>query len=202
MITHSENISQFVTALHAAQAEMGGVAKDSKNPHYKNSYASLEAVIGVAKPALSKHNLVFTQAPGALVHGALEVTTMIMHTSGEYLSTTLHVPLAKNDPQGVGSAITYACRYALMAVLGLPPVDDDAEAAALRTAPREPTMADRFFLEASQFISNCKSADDLKAWWKKESEARNRILDTEQMRALHDRFVERGKALTTVKEAA
>ena len=133
MIQTSDNVDKLFVAIHAAQGAMRGVAKDSKNPAFKSSYASLESVIDTARPALQAADLAFTQAPGALVDGAIEVTTMLMHTSGQWLRSTLHVPLSKRDPQGVGSAITYGCRYALMATLGLPPVDDDGEAAMDRT---------------------------------------------------------------------
>lgn len=135
MIETSQNVSELFAAIHAAQGSMRGVMKDSRNPAFKSSYASLESVIDAARPALQSANLAFTQAPGALVDGAIEVTTMLMHTSGQWLRSTLHVPLQKRDPQGVGSAITYGCRYALMATLGLPPVDDDGEAAMDRNAP-------------------------------------------------------------------
>lgn len=144
MIQTSDNVDKLFVAIHAAQGAMRGVAKDSKNPAFKSSYASLESVIDTARPALQAADLAFTQAPGALVDGAIEVTTMLMHTSGQWLRSTLHVPLSKRDPQGVGSAITYGCRYALMATLGLPPVDDDGEAAMDRTpkvAFRSPVQA-------------------------------------------------------------
>lgn len=140
MIEHSPEVAKLFAAIHAAQGVMTGVAKDSVNPHFKNRYASLENVIEAAKPALQANGLAFTQAPGALVDGAIEVTTMLMHVSGEWLRSTLHVPLVKRDPQGVGSAITYGTRYALMATLGLPPVDDDAETATDRAPRREPSV--------------------------------------------------------------
>jgi len=138
MIQTSDNVDKLFAAIHAAQGAMRGATKDSKNPAFKSSYASLESVIDTARPALQSANLAFTQAPGALVDGAIEITTMLMHTSGQWLRSTLHVPLSKRDPQGVGSAITYGCRYALMATLGLPPVDDDGEAAMDRTPKAAP----------------------------------------------------------------
>jgi hypothetical protein len=141
MIQTSDNVDKLFVAIHAAQGAMRGATKDSKNPAFKSSYASLESVIDTARPALQSANLAFTQAPGALVDGAIEITTMLMHTSGQWLRSTLHVPLSKRDPQGVGSAITYGCRYALMATLGLPPVDDDGEAAMDRTTPAKAVPA-------------------------------------------------------------
>jgi hypothetical protein len=141
MIQTSDNVDKLFVAIHAAQGAMRGATKDSKNPAFKSSYASLESVIDTARPALQSANLAFTQAPGALVDGAIEITTMLMHTSGQWLRSTLHVPLSKRDPQGLGSAITYGLRYALMATLGLPPVDDDGEAAMDRTPRPAPVKA-------------------------------------------------------------
>jgi len=137
MIEHSPDITKLSEALNASQGEMRGVQKDSKNPHFKNTYASLEAVIDVAKPVLNKHGLAFTQAPGALVDGAVEITTMLMHVSGQWIRSTLHMPVVKRDPQGVGSAITYGLRYSLMAVLGVPPTDDDDGERAMDRRPSQ-----------------------------------------------------------------
>lgn len=172
MIEHSPDISSLSAALHAAQAQLSGVVKDAKNPHFKNRYATLEAVIDTARPALQSQGLAFTQAPGAIVGDAVEITTMLMHTGGQWLRSTLHVPLGKKDPQGVGSAITYGCRYALMAVLGLPPVDDDGEAAAqrpaaVRQAQAQPRPASDLPLAMSRErmlheIQSCGSLDDLR----------------------------------------
>lgn len=171
MIEHSQDITKLSEALNLAQAEMRGVQKDSKNPHFKNSYASLEAVIDTAKPVLNKHGLAFTQAPGALVENAVEITTMLMHKSGQWIRSTLHMPVVKRDPQGVGSAITYGLRYSLMAVLGVPPTDDDDGERAMdrrpaqtRSAPQ--TANDGLSFSAGKIIDGIKQAatvDALKA---------------------------------------
>lgn len=180
MIETSSNIIELTKALHAAQSTLHGVVKDAKNPHFKNRYATLEAVIEAAKPALQANGFAFTQAPGSLVDGALEITTMLMHQSGEWLRSTLHVPLAKKDPQGVGSAITYGCRYALMATLGLPPVDDDAEAAT-RGEPSKPQSAPvkagegakAYLSMAEGFLSDfCFTEADLSEWLRNEASNR------------------------------
>jgi hypothetical protein len=143
----AEGIKNLSAALLAFQAETTGVKRDAKNPHFKSAYATLEAVIDTARPHLQKHGIAFTQAPGALVDGALEITTMLVHPmSGEWMRSTVHVPLTKRDAQGVGSAITYACRYSLMAALGLPPTDDDGESASRHnvTPLRPESPADDF----------------------------------------------------------
>lgn len=174
MIEHSADIEKLSTALLQAQGAMDGAAKDSKNPHFKNTYASLESVIAAAKPALQTAGVAFTQAPGQIIENAVEVTTMLMHTSGQWLRSTLHVPLMKRDAQSVGSAITYGCRYALMATLGLPPVDDDGAAASApapkptqRAAPQTPfdEPADRTIIDTMLFaMKRAGSRDELKVW--------------------------------------
>jgi hypothetical protein len=132
VIETSTNIIALTAAILKVQGELSGVKKDGKNPHFKSNYATLENVIDTARPALQAAKIVFVQAPGQVIGGAVEVTTMLVHESGEWMRSTLHVPLGKVDPQGVGSAITYGLRYSLMAMLGLPPTDDDGEAATVR----------------------------------------------------------------------
>jgi len=135
MIETSESIVALTAAIIKVQGGISGVHKNAKNPHFKSSYATLENVIDTARPALQEAGIAFVQAPGVVVDGSVEVTTMLVHSSGEWMKSTLHVPLGKRDPQGVGSAITYGCRYSLMAMLGLPPTDDDGEAAMEREEP-------------------------------------------------------------------
>jgi hypothetical protein len=129
MIETSESIVALTASLLKVQGHISGVKKDAKNPHFKNRYATLENVIDTARPALQEAGIAFTQAPGVVIDGSVEITTMLVHKSGEWMRSTLHVPLGKKDAQGVGSAITYGCRYSLMAMLGMPPTDDDGEAA-------------------------------------------------------------------------
>lgn len=135
MIETSEQIVALTAGIIKVQGAISGVHKNAKNQHFKSSYATLENVIDTARPALQEAGIAFVQAPGMVIDGSVEVTTMLVHTSGEWMKSTLHVPLGKRDPQGVGSAITYGCRYSLMAMLGLPPTDDDGEAAMERETP-------------------------------------------------------------------
>jgi hypothetical protein len=135
----SESIASLAPALVKALGEMRGVAKDSKNPHFKNDYASLEAVIDVARPVLGAHGLAFMQGLGEYAAGAMTVSTRILHESGEWIESDFQMPVSKADPQGTASASTYARRYSLMSILGLPAVDDDGEASMPRsTKPGEP----------------------------------------------------------------
>ncbi len=145
MIEHSEQITELTKALVVAQTHLGGVVKDAKNPHFKSQYATLGAVMLEARPALNTAGIALSQAPGRLRDGLIEITTTLLHgESGQWMSSTLEVPVAKRDPQGVGSAITYGLRYSLQAMLGIPSIDDDAEAAMDRdaapdAAPAKPT---------------------------------------------------------------
>ena len=134
----SETLTKIAPALVAALSEMRGALKDSKNPHFRNDYASLESVIETAKPVLAAHGLAFMQGLGEYVGGAMTVSTRIIHESGEWIESDFQMPVGKADPQGTASASTYARRYSLMGILGLPALDDDGEAAMTRSAPPKP----------------------------------------------------------------
>lgn len=139
MTTTSSEVKNLFQAFHKAQSSLRAVHKDARNPFFESSYATLENVIDTAKPELMENGLSFTQAPGSLTDNAITVTTMIMHTSGEWMKSDFDMPITKRDPQSTGSAITYACRYALMAILGLPATDDDAESTSNREDKQSPT---------------------------------------------------------------
>ena len=132
----SESITELATALCSAQAEMGGAVKDSNNPFFKSNYADLTSVIKVIKEPFAKHGLSFVQLPVTSVGGnGIGVATMLMHDSGQWIQSEYLLPMDKVTPQGAGSAITYARRYALQALAGIPSVDDDSEMAMYRNEP-------------------------------------------------------------------
>lgn len=126
----SPTIGNITKALVAAQADIDGVAKDSTNPHFKNDYASLSAVWKAAKGPLNKAGVAVIQIP-VVSNGEQLLVTTLAHTSGEWFRGTYKVSPTKADPQGYGSAMTYARRYSLMAMTGLTPEDDDGNAASL-----------------------------------------------------------------------
>lgn len=147
-MNRSETLTNIAPALVKALAKIEGVAKTKSNPGFKGSkYATLEAVIDASKDSLTECGLTIMQLAGPLVDGVLTLETLILHESGEYISGDFGIALGKQDPQGVGSAISYARRYALMAALNMPALDDDGEAAhgrreapetaPPRSAPRE-----------------------------------------------------------------
>lgn len=124
----SETITKIAEALLTAQKAISFAAKDAKNPHFKNTYADLPAVVNAVKPALNDAGIVFIQSGSPSDDGRLHLTTRLLHSSGEFLEDTLVMPLPKQDPQGYGSAMTYARRYALAAIAGLYQDDDDGNA--------------------------------------------------------------------------
>jgi hypothetical protein len=127
----SSDIGKLAPALAGALGEIANAAKDSKNPHFKSTYASLASVIDATKATLASHGLVVVQAPG-WQDGRVTVTTRIIHTSGEWIEATAEAPAPKADPQGVGSAVTYLRRYSLAAMCGITQEDDDGETATAR----------------------------------------------------------------------
>ena len=132
----SESITDLATALCLAQAEMGGAIKDSNNPFFKSSYADLTSVIKVIKEPFAKHGLSFVQLPVTSTGGnGIGVSTMLMHNSGQWIQGEYLLPMDKVTPQGAASSITYARRYALQSLVGIPSVDDDSEMAMYRNDP-------------------------------------------------------------------
>jgi len=128
-VTHSETINEIAAALAKAQGQIEGAKKDKKNPHLKNDYADLASVWDACREALTTNGLSVAQAAETNGEGAYGVTTMLMHSSGQWMSGTLYLRPMKDDPQGAGSALTYARRYALAAMVGVAPADDDGNAA-------------------------------------------------------------------------
>lgn len=129
----SETISKLATALVKAQSAMGSAKKDSNNPFFKSKYADLAEIISVVKEPLLKNGISFLQI---VTESGVETT--ILHESGEFISGVTPVVVSKtNDPQALGSAITYARRYGLQAMLGIPAEDDDANLASNKQAVKQ-----------------------------------------------------------------
>ena len=131
-MTRSDSIAGLAAALSKAQATMTSAKKDSTNPHFKSRYADLASIWDACREPLTKNGLAIVQLPGKDEAGYY-VETVLTHASGEFIGEKLHIVPTKDDPQGLGSAITYARRYGLAAVVGIAPDDDDAEAAMGRT---------------------------------------------------------------------
>lgn len=130
---HSDSLASLGAALAKAHAELDNVTKDASNPHFKSKYATLAAITDTTRPVLAKHGLSLIQMP-SYADGVVQVETMLLHSSGEWISETAGAPAPKLDPQGVGSAITYLRRYAQSAFCNIAQEDDDGNAAS-RPAP-------------------------------------------------------------------
>lgn len=124
----SESLGKFAPAFLKLQSELEPVKKDAANPFFKSKYAELSSILEAVQPLLTKFEFILIQEPGNL-ENMLALTTTIMHVSGEYIRSSVAFPVVKQDPQGYGSAITYARRYTLQSIIGLPVTDDDGSAA-------------------------------------------------------------------------
>lgn len=144
----SLEIDKISEALATAQGEFKPVEKNKTNPHFKNTYADLSSVIEATRDALHKNGLFITQSP-EFKDGRIEVVTRVLHKSGQWLESTVSLKPTQDNPQQIGSAITYARRYGRAAILDLAAdEDDDANEASkpnvgfkstLRPSPTLPT---------------------------------------------------------------
>lgn len=128
MMEKSESLNELALALAKAQGAMKPALKDADNPFFKSKYADIASVWEACREALSDNGLSIVQLPEP-ADNAILLTTIMLHSSGQYLSSQLRFPIAKTDPQSYGSALTYARRYALAAAVGVYQDDDDANSA-------------------------------------------------------------------------
>ena len=126
---HSESIKGLLPALSAAIADMADPVKNAANPHFKNRYADLGEVIECSEAALTKHNLLVTET--LETEGANQILrTRVWHIpTGEWMDSVVRLMVGKMEMQPLGSAITYARRYARKALFGMVDVDDDGKKA-------------------------------------------------------------------------
>lgn len=157
----SESIKNLAISFHKAQSEMSGARKGADNPFFNSKYANLEEVIHCVKKPFADNGLSFMQFP--ITHeDRAGVETIIIHESGEWISSEFMLKCSKLDPQGMASAVTYARRYGLQAAAGIPSEDDDGQAAstpakAKKAAPKKPT--------ASEAMAIALSADVEAKWF-------------------------------------
>lgn len=124
----SESINELAAALSKAQSEMDKASKGKENPFFKSLYSRLSDVQDACMPALTKNGLSVSQLP-CMVGENVGLETILMHSSGQWISSIACIKPVKNDPQSIGSALSYARRYALSAIAGVSQDDDDANAA-------------------------------------------------------------------------
>ena len=125
----SEQINELSAALAKAQGQIQGAKKTSDNPFFKSKYADLSEVWDVCRKPLSDNGLSIVQMPEVTDTGEIVLFTQICHSSGQWIRGKYPIRPTKQDPQGYGSAITYARRYSLAPAVGVAQEDDDGNAA-------------------------------------------------------------------------
>ena len=140
MLEHSKELKEIAAALAKAQGEIVNAKKDStakiqgkskttgKSYEYTYDYSTLAGCLNSCRAALSKNGLSFIQSSGVRAN-QVSITSMLLHSSGQYFKNTITLTSGDQDPQSIGSAITYGRRYELCAMVGIAPEDDDGEAA-------------------------------------------------------------------------
>jgi hypothetical protein len=170
----SESIKALSMALAKFHSQVGKIAKDAKNPFFKSNYASLSHILQEVSEPLQSAGLVIAQFPD----GTGLVTMLIHSESGEYISSNYTMPVAKqNDPQAVGSAITYARRYAVSSILSLNVSDDDGNAAAVQPK-KQPLQAGEKLDAAIKYMQDGGSIASIEAKYILTQEIRNLLTQT------------------------
>ena len=169
LISTSEKIRQaneeqvtltFHQKLHRAKLAIGKVTKNANNPHFKKSYADLNAIIEAVEPILLENGLLLLQP----IHGNSVCTQIIDVDSGTMIESCMDLPTGL-DPQKMGSAITYFRRYTLQSILSLQAVDDDGHSASepVKAKPKESLDTERFNNALAKIKAGGYTVEQLKA---------------------------------------
>lgn len=153
----SESIAALASALAKAQGQIKGAKKDSTNPHFRSKYADLASIVEAIQTPLSANGISYIQLTIPSERDEVQVETILAHSSGEWISGVIAVPVSKSDAQGYGSALTYARRYGLSAAVGVAPEDDDGNAAA-KAAPAKAAMPES---QVADFLASIDGCDDI-----------------------------------------
>lgn len=161
----SDSIVKIAAALVQAQKTITFALMDKVNPHLKSKYADLPSVIDAIKTSLNDAGIMFMQTPEMMENMHLQLTTRLIHSSGEWIESTMMMPLVKQDPQGYGSALTYARRYSLAAITGLYQDDDDGFAASKTKKKQTISATDDAFekIEASKQFELIGIAEEIES---------------------------------------
>lgn len=168
-------MKQIASALVKAQKAFGPALKTSTNPHFKSRYADLAACVEAVIEGLNSNGIYLMQRTHESETG-VTVETILIHESGEEVSAgKLHVPASKQDPQGYGSALTYARRYSLMAACGIAPEDDDGNAGTA-AKQKDRTLVMKVTNSIKEHLVQGRDMGALQEW---ELARDNRTMDTE-----------------------
>lgn len=200
----SDTIDQIATALSIAQGQIEAASKAVSNTFFKSKYADLNALRDVIREPLAANGLALVQGARYIPDAAsVCVETMLMHTSGQFISETLDLPVTVKydrdgsalpvDVQGIGSAISYGRRYSLSALLSLAAEDDDGNAASnagaaasIKAPPRRSPASTALFQEGLS-VASTRGSSGVSSWWTNLSEGERASLTTEQRKAIRER---------------
>lgn len=175
LMNTSPTIAKLAEALSQAQGEMTFAAKSAKNPFFKSSYADLASVWDACREPLTKAGLSIIQNVETFMGEGMMVSveTILLHSSGEWSRSTLMVPVVgAATPQSIGSAVTYARRYALASMVGLAQADDDGNSSSGKHDKAEPVkMSESALANHQAAIEGADTLEALKAVWTKAVEA-------------------------------
>jgi hypothetical protein len=194
----SETIAELATALSKAQGQIEDATKDGLNPAFRSKYADLAAVRAVIREPLAVNDLAIMQFPRTR-QGFVEVETMLIHKTGEFVSETLELPVSKFDAHGIGSGITYGRRYGLMSVLCLAAVDDDGNAATEK-APAPP--AKKAEPDAKELAALSKAMVEASALGVEALTAKWRTLTTDQRTSIDPKSIKEWKEAAAKADAS
>ena len=157
-------MNNIAKAFVAAKREFSPALKDKTNPHFRSKYADLGACLDAVNDSLLANGIALYQETSEDSTG-VTVETVFLHESGEtFRGGKLHVPASKQDPQGYGSALTYARRYSVMAACGIAAEDDDGNAA-VKAKPNKPAVkqiSEQDLNLALNSVGHAQTLDDLK----------------------------------------
>ena len=157
---------KIAAAFVKAQKAFGPALKSSTNPHFKSRYADLAACIEAVMDALNVNGIGLIQRSYDCGQAGVMVETVFVHESGEVMECgILQVPASKQDPQGYGSALTYARRYSLMAACGIAPEDDDGNSASRRTEIKS-TVDEHRIADLMAAMDECNNLEHLQKTYK------------------------------------
>lgn len=166
MLTTSDTLDKFASAMAKVQEGIGGAIKGNVNPAFKSKYADLSAVWEAWQSIGPAAGFSVMQFPGLYdpEAKAMGMDTLVMHSSGQWVRSSLSVPLGKVDAQGYGSAATYARRYSLAAAVGICPEDDDGNAASRAPARNEnvgePRISAQQCAELRKLLASAGATED------------------------------------------
>lgn len=172
----SENITELAVCLAASNQVLQNPTFDRRNDHFGNQYATLAQVRDAIIPTLSYNGISVLQGISQEGPGMVSCETMLLHTSGQWIKSKTLIPCQKDNPQGFGSAATYARRYALMSMLSVVgDVDDDGNKSSLTGSPVDLAAVQRPLMQATTLDELVNAWRELQPWLRDHPEHRESL---------------------------